>query len=76
MTVNPGSKVVSALQTLKSEIDAATDDIIADAKRQHERTKNGFDKVKAHVLMPWDRANAELEDWVNQLTNNGPPLEE
>jgi ornithine cyclodeaminase/alanine dehydrogenase-like protein (mu-crystallin family) len=76
MTTNPGNKVVSALQTLKSEIDAATDDIIADARKQSERTKDGFHKVKVHVLKPWYDANAELEDYVNQLTNGGPPLDE
>lgn len=76
MTVNPGNKVVQALQTLKGEIDAATDDIIADAKRQHERTKDGFWKVKKHVLEPWDQANAELDDFVNQISNGGPPLDE
>jgi ornithine cyclodeaminase/alanine dehydrogenase-like protein (mu-crystallin family) len=73
---NPGNKVVSALQTLKSEIDAATDDLIADARKQHTRTKDGFHKVKTHVLGPWDDANSELEDYVNQLTNGGPPLDE
>jgi hypothetical protein len=73
---NPGNKVVSALQTLKSEIDAATDDIIADAKRQSERTKDGFHKLNTHVLGPWDDANSELEDYVNQLTNGGPPLDD
>jgi hypothetical protein len=76
MTTNPGNKVVSALQTLKGEIDAATDDIIADARKQSERTKDGFHKVKAHVLGPWDDANSELEDYLNQLTNGGPPLDE
>lgn len=76
MTVNPGNKVVQALQTLKGEIDAATDDLIADAKKQHERTKDGFHKVKTHVLGPWESANRELEDFVNQLTNGGPPLDE
>lgn len=76
MTTTPGNKVVSALQALKGEIDAATDDLIADAKKQHERTKDGFHKVKAHVLTPWEKANAELEDYVNQLTNGGPPLDE
>jgi hypothetical protein len=76
MTTNPGNKVVSALQTLKSEIDAATDDLIADAKKQSERTKDGFHKVKTHVLGPWGDANRELEDYVNQLTNGGPPLDE
>jgi hypothetical protein len=76
MTTNPSNKVVSALQSLKSEIDAATDDLIADARKQHMRTKDGFHKVKAHVLGPWDDANRELEDYVNQLTNGGPPLDE
>jgi hypothetical protein len=76
MATNPGNKVVSALQTLKSEIDTATDDLIADARRQSERTKDGFHKVKAHVLKPWDDANAELEDYINQLSNGGPPLDE
>jgi hypothetical protein len=76
MTTNPSNKVVSALQTLKSEIDAATDDLIADARKQHERTKDGFWKVQTHVLKPWHDANAELEDYVNQLTNGGPPLDE
>ena len=76
MTTNPSNKVVSALQTLKSEIDAATDDIIADAKKQSERTKDGFHKLKAHVITPWDDANRELEDYLNQLTNGGPPLED
>ncbi len=75
MTANPGNKVVQALQTLKGEIDAATDDLIADARKQHERTKDGFHKVKTHVLGPWGEANRELEDYVNQLTNS-PPLEE
>jgi ornithine cyclodeaminase/alanine dehydrogenase-like protein (mu-crystallin family) len=73
---NPGNKVVSALQTLKGEIDAATDDIIADARKQSERTKDGFHKVRAAVLKPWDDANSELEDYCNQLTNGGPPLDE
>jgi hypothetical protein len=76
MTTNPGNKVVSALQTLRKEIDTATDDLIADAKKQNERTKDGFHKVRSHVLKPWDDANRELEDFVNQLTNGGPPLDE
>jgi hypothetical protein len=76
MTTNPGNKVVSALQSLKSEIDAATDDLIADARKQHERTRDGFHKVKTHVLQPWCDANTELEDYVNQLTNGGPPLDD
>jgi hypothetical protein len=76
MTTNPGSKVVSALQTLRKEIDTATDDLIADAKKQNERTKDGFHKVRSHVLKPWDDANRELEDFVNQLSNGGPPLDE
>lgn len=76
MTTNPGTKVVQTLQSLKGEIDKATDDLIADAKAQHARTADGFHKVKAHVLKPWADANADLENYVAQLTNGGPPLEE
>ena len=76
MATNPGNKVVEALKNLRGEIDAATDDLIADAKKQHERTKDGFYKVKTAVLKPWDDANRELEDFVNQMTNGGPPLDE
>lgn len=76
MTVSPSNKVVQALQSLKGEIDAATDDLIATAKHQHERTKEGLHKVRTYVLAPWADANAELEDYVNQLTNGGPPLDE
>ncbi len=75
MTTNPGNKVVQALQTLKGEIDAATDNLIADARKQHEKTKDGFHKIRTCVLMPWEQANSELEDYVNQITNGAPPLD-
>ncbi len=65
----PENKVVQALQALKGEIDKASDELIADARKQHERTKDGFNKVRAHVLGPLDKANSELEDYVKSLAD-------
>lgn len=71
---NPGSKVVKTLQSLKGEIDSMSDGLIANAAAQHQRTKDGFHTIQKVVVDPWAQANSELEDYVNQLTNGGPPL--
>lgn len=73
---NPGTKVVEAVKALKADVEKAADDMIAETRLQSERTKDGFNKVKNVVLKPWQDANDELEDFVNQLTNGGPPLDE
>lgn len=76
MPDNPGKIVVNTLKGLQSELQKTADEIVADASKQSERTKDGFHKIKQVVLGTWDQANSEVEDYLNQLTNGGPPLDE
>lgn len=73
---NPGAKVVEVIRGLRDEVERAADDMIQRVAKESEKTKDGFHRVQKAVLEPWEAANRELEDFVNQLTNDPPKEKE
>ena len=73
---NPGKRVVDTIQALTLDIEKHADELSAKMTKESERTKDGFYKIETVVHKPWADANTQLEDYINQLTNGGPPLDD
>ena len=75
MAANPGQKIKDGLEALKKSVDQTVDDLLASAAKEHLRTQDGVHKLKGVVVESWAQSNDALEDYINQLTNGGPPLD-
>ncbi len=76
MAANPGKRVVDTVQAFTKELEAHADNTLSEMGAKKELLKAKMSRTKDILIQPWDEADEYLDDYINQLTNGGPPLDD
>lgn len=76
MAANPGKRVVDTVQAFTKELEAHADSTLSDMGAKKDSLKAKMTRTRDILMQPWESADKFLDDYINQLTNGGPPLDD